>query len=164
MTAKSMALRIVTGALAIVWMFLIGSFSGQTGDESGNLSEQVAGEILSVCEAIRGEEYPAEEWDALIEQMQFPVRKLAHMTEYCILALLLALHLSCYENLARDFGKIALFAFGIAVLYAATDELHQRFVPGRSGQITDVGFDAIGAFVGALGCWLVHRVATRHRG
>lgn len=33
----------------------------------------------------------------------------------------------------------------IAVLYACTDEYHQLFVPGRSGQLRDVMIDAVGA-------------------
>jgi VanZ family protein len=43
-------------------------------------------------------------------------------------------------------------AWGIAVLYAVTDELHQAFVPGRHPSALDVLlFDATGA---ALGIWL----------
>ena len=41
-------------------------------------------------------------------------------------------------------------AFVLSLLYAISDELHQTFVPGRSGRLTDVGFDSLGALL-ALG-------------
>ena len=36
----------------------------------------------------------------------------------------------------------------IATAYAATDEVHQVFVPGRSAEFTDVLLDSLGALVG----------------
>ena len=36
----------------------------------------------------------------------------------------------------------------IATAYAATDELHQVFVPGRSAEFTDVLLDSLGALAG----------------
>jgi len=40
-------------------------------------------------------------------------------------------------------------------VYAATDEFHQLFVPGRSGQVKDVLLDSCGAAVGVLILMLV---------
>ena len=73
-------------------------------------------------------------------------RKLVHIAEYALLCFLwwrvLRLRLS-----ARG---AALAAFAITVAYAATDEYHQTFVPGRSGSPIDVGIDALGAGAAAL--------------
>jgi VanZ family protein len=69
-------------------------------------------------------------WDLVL-------RKLAHMTEYAILAVLLV----------RALGSYA-WAFGLAVTYAASDEVHQLFVRGRHGSPIDVGIDAVGALIG----------------
>ena len=44
-------------------------------------------------------------------------------------------------------------AWAIASAYAATDEWHQSFVPGRSADVHDWYADAIGALIGAGGCW-----------
>ena len=71
-------------------------------------------------------------WDLVL-------RKLAHMTEYAVLALLLL----------RATGSYA-WAFAAAVAYACTDEFHQTFVRGRHGTPVDVGIDAVGALVGLL--------------
>jgi VanZ family protein len=69
-------------------------------------------------------------WDYIL-------RKLAHTTEYAILAVLLARATGSYS-----------WAFALTVAYAGTDEFHQTFVRGRHGSPVDVGIDAAGAFVG----------------
>ena len=61
----------------------------------------------------------------------YVLRKLAHMTEYAILAYLLLRATSSYA-----------WAFAAAVAYAASDEVHQLFVRGRHGSPIDVGIDA----------------------
>lgn len=83
--------------------------------------------------------------------MSFPVRKGAHVTEYLCLyfAVLFALH-------RWDLRGKRLFwtAFAMTVAYACTDEFHQLFVPGRSGQFTDVLVDSSGAFaVSVFASW-----------
>jgi VanZ family protein len=47
----------------------------------------------------------------------------------------------------------ALKAVAIAVAYAASDELHQWFVPGRSASMMDLVADAIGVCAGTAACW-----------
>ena len=46
----------------------------------------------------------------------------------------------------------------VAVAYAVTDEVHQLFVPGRSGRITDVLIDGAGAVVGGIVVRLLMRL------
>ena len=48
---------------------------------------------------------------------------------------------------------VAAAAWTIAGAYAATDEWHQSFVPGRSADVNDWYADAAGALVGAGACW-----------
>ena len=69
----------------------------------------------------------------------YVLRKCAHMTEYAILAALL------YRALGRRIP-----AFFAALTYAASDELHQRFVHGRHGTPVDVAIDAVGIVAGLL--------------
>ena len=69
-------------------------------------------------------------WDLVL-------RKIAHMTEYAILALLLMRATGSYAR-----------AFALAVAYAASDEVHQLFVRGRHGSPIDVGIDTVGALIG----------------
>jgi VanZ family protein len=71
-------------------------------------------------------------WDLVL-------RKLAHAAEYAILGALLV----------RATGSRRL-AFTVAVVYAASDELHQTFVEGRVGAVHDVAIDAAGAAIGIV--------------
>lgn len=72
-------------------------------------------------------------------------RKVAHFGEY---ALLLALW---WRALATKISerRALILALAITVLYAATDELHQTFVSGRTGRPLDVGIDTAGALTAA---------------
>jgi VanZ family protein len=67
------------------------------------------------------------------------LRKAAHVTEYAILALLLA------RALHREVPALVL-----GVLYAASDEFHQSFVRGRHGAPLDVAIDSVGLLIGVL--------------
>ena len=49
----------------------------------------------------------------------------------------------------------------IAVAYGMSDELHQRFVAGRSSGFDDVLADAVGASVGAAGYWVWSIILSR---
>jgi VanZ family protein len=69
-------------------------------------------------------------WDLIL-------RKLAHATEYGILAALLL----------RALGRPVAAAL-LAVAYAASDELHQHFVSGRHAAPLDVAIDAVGVLLG----------------
>lgn len=141
---------LATGFIVLCWMFVIGSFSAQTGVKSGSLSRDVAKKAVSVEEKLSGKTYTARERDVKIENMQFPIRKLAHMTEYAVLAVLLALHLGCYAFGAKRLLLRLFLSWLIAAAYAATDEIHQLFVDGRSGSFVDVCIDSAGAFLGVL--------------
>lgn len=69
------------------------------------------------------------------------VKKGAHMVGYALLAA------AYWRALNFQRGKRWL-AWGVAVIYAVTDEFHQSFVPGRNPSIWDVLiFDNLGALV-----------------
>ena len=64
------------------------------------------------------------------------------------------------ESGSRCFGiysKIELRAWAWCICYAATDEFHQLFVPGRYGMVRDVILDSLGALTGITVCILVSR-------
>ena len=76
---------------------------------------------------------------------EFVVRKGAHMFSYCLLAILL--FMSVYE---KDIKKAIIIAFLGTFLYACSDEFHQLFIPGRSGEFRDVMIDSLGGIIGLI--------------
>jgi VanZ family protein len=79
--------------------------------------------------------------------LTFLVRKAAHISAYFVLGILLF-------NLLKEYGlgvkKMIFISIAIAMLYACTDEVHQVFVSGRSGEVRDVLIDTAGAAVGVV--------------
>jgi VanZ family protein len=79
-------------------------------------------------------------------------KKGAHFTAYAVLAVL-------FRRALPEGRWIWALAWALAVLYAASDEWHQSFVPGRHPQLTDVLIDACGAATGLLILWWRQRRA-----
>jgi VanZ family protein len=88
--------------------------------------------------------------------LDFVLRKLAHVAEYFILTLLL------FRALNRDLGKSKALtvAAGGAFLYAISDEWHQTFVYGRYGTYADVLIDSAGVLLGAF---FAHKIYDRRK-
>lgn len=78
------------------------------------------------------------------------IRKTAHFIEYAFLGFLTARGF----NFSKKSPWLSVLACGF---YAATDEFHQTFVPGRSGEINDVLLDTAGATFGAFIYFLLNR-------
>ena len=100
-----------------------------------------------------------------VDRAIFMLRKVAHVTEYAILALLVwrALPARETENGRSETWRPAVWAFTVAVLYAITDEFHQAFVPTRQGCVTDVLIDAGGALLGLIFLWFLRRCRQKWR-
>jgi VanZ family protein len=95
--------------------------------------------VIFLCSAMPGTEVPEfGGWDLL-------AKKGGHMLGYALLASANYYALTKGKSPARLHSILALC---MAVLYAFSDEFHQRFVPGRSPSLFDVGIDTIGALIG----------------
>ena len=82
-----------------------------------------------------------------IEAWHHLIRKCAHFTEYAVLGMTVVY---AFGEKLKIIKKIIPAALGICVLYAATDEFHQYFVPNRMGTVGDVLLDSAGALTGIL--------------
>jgi VanZ family protein len=118
----------------LLWMGVIFVASS----DSGNFehSSRIIGPVLRWL-------FPAASTET-IGQMHHFLRKAGHFTEYAILALLAmrALRLSKPD---RSWILSAVLALALSAAYAATDELHQSYVPGRTAAAGDVVIDIAGA-------------------
>src|ERR1035441_76211 len=94
-----------------------------------------------------------------IDLVHYCVRKTAHCVEYSILAFLIwrVVHSAAAMALRRPAQHFRL-ALLLAALYAATDEAHQIFVPGREAAVRDVLLDTCGA---GFGLAVTDRKSTR---
>ena len=73
-------------------------------------------------------------------------KKGAHFTAYAVLAVL-------FRRALPPSRRMWALSWVLAVLYAASDEWHQSFVPGRHPLETDILIDACGAAAGLLILW-----------
>ncbi len=144
--------------LTISWMIVIFMFSNSPGDESGQTSREV-GRLFCRIFVPGYEEMMFEEQEELALLLDHPIRKLAHFTEYMILGVLMVGIPQFTEK--ADYWKRGLIIWGIACLYAISDEVHQLFVPGRDGALKDVLLDCSGALVGVLIGLVVVRICVR---
>jgi VanZ family protein len=89
----------------------------------------------------------------------FIVKKGGHMFVYALLAIAYS-HAMGKGNSRYGFT----IAVCLAILYAASDEFHQKFTPGRNASFWDVCFDAAGAFIGLkLWCYFQTRRSNRQK-
>ena len=85
------------------------------------------------------------------DTIHFCIRKMGHLSEYGILAVLIWRLLRGEPRFAgsgirREFARVIL----LCALYAASDEFHQSFSSEREAQVKDVAIDTCGALCGAL--------------
>ena len=86
----------------------------------------------------------------VIDKWMFPTRKAAHYFVYFVLAFLIMNTL-----FIMGVKRHTLIITGIiCIFYAMSDEYHQTFVSGRTGQISDVLLDSSAALISAF---LYHR-------
>lgn len=94
-----------------------------------------------------------------IHQATVLVRKAAHLTEYGVLGIFLILFIRSLKRLGAAPWRCVLIAWLIGAAYAVSDEVHQRFVPGRSGEIRDILIDAAGVAIGiAIVCIVAYKL------
>ena len=139
---KKTQIKILNIILIIIWMITIFRFSGQIGTESGNTSRKFTVQIIKI---ITGKNLSINE--PFIDNIQLFIRKLAHFSIYTIGGFLIMNYQ--YGTNKKEYRKI-LYSIIFGGSYAITDEIHQIFVPGRSGNIFDVGIDTLGVVTGVL--------------
>ena len=116
---------------AVLWLAVLFYFSGQSGEESGELSGRLAEALLDVSQ----------------ESFNFVLRKLAHFGIFAVEGFLLRFGLGKVRP--GRWGNTAISTViggGIAVL----NELHQLTSEGRACMPTDMLIDTFGALAGAV--------------
>jgi VanZ family protein len=139
--------KVIKWLLLIAWMIVIFMFSHQPGDVSAEKSRFV----LAIFNFL------GLNLDSLMGELStFIVRKAAHFGVYFILYLLI------YNVVADSFKLKTALLISLAgvFLYACTDEFHQTFIPGRSGNFKDVLIDTLGGLTACIMIY-VHKIMKR---
>lgn len=126
---------IISLILIALWMLVIFLMSSEVSTDSTARSDEIVRTIQSI-----GVSAPA-------DLLTFLVRKAAHISAYFILGILIFSLLKEYDLGVK---KMIFISIAIAMLYACTDEVHQVFVFGRSGEVRDVLIDTAGATLGVV--------------
>lgn len=122
-------------------------FSNQKANESTKVSDGVIEKTIGNIYKKTPKNATEVKQKEIKEKYTHIVRKTAHFTIYLILGLLVGTLLKQYNLTTK---QIIIYSILICMTYAITDEIHQIFVSGRSGEIKDVLIDTCGSTIGIL--------------
>ena len=144
---KKMKLYLSYAAL-FAWMAVIFLLSSEGHDASSGRSD----EIVRVLQGI------GLGWQT--DLLTFLTRKAAHTVAYMVLG-------GLAYNVLRQYAVATrwrvLGSMAVVVLYAVSDELHQLYVPGRSGELRDVAIDSVAGCVAVLLAHIAYKRYLLHK-
>lgn len=143
-------LRIILIFLIITNCVVIFKFSSEQSEQSDKSSGRIVDTIVENHPKMK--KLSQKEKEIKKQEIVFPVRKMAHFSVYTCLGILLYLFMKTFEISNR---KKVLISIVLAFLYACSDEIHQLFVGGRSGEFRDVLIDSCGAGFGIFVVWII---------
>ena len=134
--------KVFSWTLVILWMALIFYMSHQPATKSSELSSGITVIISDIIQKVVT--------DIKLNQdsLSHIIRKSAHFLEYMVLGVLVV---NSLLDTDKTKSRLIFLAILMCILYAISDEIHQIFVPGRSGQVSDVLIDSLGGLAGVLG-------------
>lgn len=163
----------ISAIAVLAIMALIFVYSSHGGTKSNNVSGSVTVKVIHAFKA-EYDELPAQEQKVVFDNWNYYIRRVAHFCEYAALSFWMYVHIvaargskalkdeaKAARKAGRDCSAAAargskarknydwLLGVLVAFLYACSDELHQYFIPGRSGVFKDALWDSVGALFGA---------------
>lgn len=149
---SSVMRRVARYGPLLVWIVFI-SFAS-TGEFSADNTSQIVRPVLLWL-------FPNIS-EAALASIHLLTRKAAHFCEYAVLAFLARrAFISSSKSVIRRHWFA--FALGLVVLNSLLDELHQAFVPSRTGSIYDSAIDVLGGFT-VLAIFKLYGNAAQHDG
>ena len=132
---------------AILLMYMIFSFSAQEGEVSSTVSYKASYIIVDTADHIFDMGMDDYQISYFATKINGVTRKLAHMTEYFLLAISVSFPLYVY---GLHGILLMILAGGFCIAFACGDEYHQSYVAGRAASMKDVGIDSVGVFIGII--------------
>ena len=160
-------IRIIAAILAVLWMIRIFDFSAADASVSGTVSRSMSYNLIEKISRHLDLGWDEEKIEAVAGPVEKYLRKAAHMYEYAVMSVLWCIALDAWKYVGvavhpepdtddrrkhpgiKEFIRPGIVLF-VCLIYAVSDEFHQIFVDGRSGEIRDVCLDFGGAVIGVL--------------
>ncbi len=142
---KKIIIRMIFMLLLLTTFAIIFKFSSQIAEESDGVSNGVLRKIIDIFPYTKGlsEEIKIK----MVEHGNPIIRKLAHFSVYALIGVWIMAFMSTFD---MRLYKKWIISMLVGIVYAASDEFHQSFVPGRGPSIVDVGIDSLGVLTGIL--------------
>ncbi len=164
--------------LVLAAAYMIFGFSAEIGPDSSKHSGKITNGVIKVKYPDYNK-YSVSKQTKVRTTVEVVVRKTAHLTEYVLLGAALFVHTISIKTyisakkagFLKGSGTESIFksrtgvlkavktpiftAFALGVLYASSDEFHQRFVSERAARVTDVLIDSTGVILGITLVFLV---------
>lgn len=124
--------------LPLLWMVVIFMLSQQSASISSGQSGVFVEQLHHIAPSVDQ------------QLLTFLVRKGAHIFAYFVLGILMVNALRQVNLSKFKFNRPAVLSIIVCALYAASDEFHQLFIIGRSGELRDIMIDSCAAMVGVF--------------
>ena len=124
--------------LPLLWMAVIFMLSHQSASISSGQSGVFVEQLHHIAPSVDQ------------QLLTFLVRKGAHIFAYFVLGILTFNALRRINLSKFKFNRPAVLSIIVCALYAASDEFHQLFISGRSGEIRDIMIDSCAAMAGVF--------------
>ena len=144
---KDIVLFVIFLILVVFWMGVIFKFSSANGEKSTGTSRSSLEKIITLF----NKNIDKERLDEIVIKYDVVLRKFTHFSGYLVGGVLLY-YMYFYLNklVTYKLKYIKMYSVVTGSIYAMTDELHQHFVSGRSGEIKDVVLDTSGVIMGVV--------------
>ena len=155
----------ITSIISFIFIIIIGLmiffFSSENAEASTKTSSKFTDAYIALFYK-NFDELSASEQNEIRSNAGHTIRKLAHFTEFFLFSFVLMIFV---YNILMHLKKNSLWSFlytiPIGVVYAITDEFHQKFVGGRAPAFTDVLIDSSGVVFGAIISFLLLTIIKR---
>ena len=137
--------RIIAYGFTLLIMGTIFYFSAQPATKSKKTSSGITKKIVTAV--TKNKKLSAKKKKELEQKWEKAIRKTAHFSLFALLGIFayISASLTFIKKGSHFIQKDAIISLIFCLLYAISDEIHQLFVSGRSGQITDVLIDLSGS-------------------
>ena len=143
------AKRILLLILVLIGCITIFCFSEFSAGES---TKQSRGLTYNILKVLNGNKLSEKELVKLTKRVNPVIRKIAHFSIYMILAIFTYMFIEELNIKSKSekerLRKNILYTCIFCIIYAIFDEIHQIYVPGRTGKVIDVIIDTIGSCMG----------------